>query len=1029
MADTELEDDDGYATPVRPRLLVPETPLARTGAFLRNVFAAYTSTPGAKMPLPSRFVAVAVTPAPLPGPLPGLVLPPPRPNFKENVATEEEDEDEEEEEATKKQVAPAAEVANNIPPIQPHPSTHSQPISSQFQSQSQPQNTFGVRVFLRLRAAAAGLPRVVTVDNNAVQFHDARFSFDAVFAESARDAEVFDAAARPLLARLVSKELQTNELLMAYGPSGSGKTHTLDRVLESTLRFLLTHASQSPAALKPLAWDDWVLSNNTDVVPGESCSIWISFLECFDLLDESGKREPQQLRYIHGNPILKTAVHVQIQDYKQALDLIRRVKSARETAETKVNKSSSRGHLITTVKVVRVTVDSKGLLVGDPKMSRMAIADLAGTENCKRTGSEGSTLTEAGKINQSLHHLSECVKTMVRIQQQQRPSSAASFSSTHSTINAGGYSQIPYRNCQLTKALFPYFRNGLVTFVFHINPTNEDQTKIALDFSQQSCQLVTYNPLERLLQKKKPGKKGDEVDVAKAYFQHQLHNLTSQTTLLQRERDEARLENQQLLELMRSSQTDEFRWKQKCAQQLEEQRIRMEKREVEVKKMHDLKVEAFEEKIDEMEQEMDQKDAEIDLKDAMCDQKDLAIQALQSDFDAEKRKVEVLEARLIQLEQMLMKKQEVLMDEALTVVGCGTCEETNQALTTKSNELDILSCKWREFEAEWVLRMSQGLERERQLEDEKQMYLTQLLSRSKTNQGTQSDSTTTIEGTTQTPKMELPEVSDACSQVDASNVVNSSTQVEAPQHLLDTRYDSAYVPHTELREVSVQVGGCSQFCETSTETTRLHFQDTETQCDCETTVEDLVQDTIDSYSVGGSAAVVTFDDSFETDAMFVPMACERSPGVDPTDFDIPAGFSVETQTEELVGGGVSVATQTMVHGVEVSQVLSEETLQALENHGSENVGINLRAAQVSVGVQTNLQNPSPSLLLQKEANINIYAPTAAGEKSGLRRKRVVRSYSETVESEEDNLNTSQDGIDDTGGDDEFAPKDGIRESA
>ncbi|KAJ3204175.1 hypothetical protein HDU82_006021 [Entophlyctis luteolus] len=403
-----------------------------------------------------------------------------------------------------------------------------------------------VRAFLRLRPSLhPAAPRVVhRLSNHPEKVSLARspshsdpvYTFNDVFDEDASQDDVFRAAALPLLTRLFDRKNPQNttsaytgdaggdstplndaasdELIMAYGPSGSGKTFSLNSILAKAVDFLVRKISPAEGDnntnfpvinIKPLRWNEVQYS----AAPGEASfskssasgfhTLWISFVEiwndtCFDLLDPSLNLSKGRKLKLHSDvfvsdsppvfeqfltkktpfQILKDLTEIQIVNVKQAMDLISQVHELRRTAETKVNRASSRSHLITTLKLLKFTNSSN-----TPQISRIAIADLAGSENAKQTGAGGDLLDEAITINLSLHYLSECVKGMVKSQK---------------TGTCNLKSKTAFRNCQLTQFLYPYFRSGLVTFLFHVNPANEEQTKAVLDFSQQSCRLMTYIP-------------------------------------------------------------------------------------------------------------------------------------------------------------------------------------------------------------------------------------------------------------------------------------------------------------------------------------------------------------------------------------------------------------------------------------------------------------------------------------------------------------------------------------------------------
>ena len=81
-----------------------------------------------------------------------------------------------------------------------------------------------------------------------------------------------------------------------------------------------------------------------------------------------------------------------------------------------MNARSSRSHAVLTLMVeVRVTArdDESGASRATSRFGLLDIVDLAGSERQRDTGAEGATVKEAGKINNSLGSLAECVKTSV----------------------------------------------------------------------------------------------------------------------------------------------------------------------------------------------------------------------------------------------------------------------------------------------------------------------------------------------------------------------------------------------------------------------------------------------------------------------------------------------------------------------------------------------------------------------------------------------------------------------------------------
>jgi len=67
---------------------------------------------------------------------------------------------------------------------------------------------------------------------------------------------------------------------------------------------------------------------------------------------------------------------------------------------TQLNSSSSRSHLIITLKLLRKCGGRMTSL--NTRTSQLSIVDLAGSERAKKSGTQGEQIREAGKINNSL---------------------------------------------------------------------------------------------------------------------------------------------------------------------------------------------------------------------------------------------------------------------------------------------------------------------------------------------------------------------------------------------------------------------------------------------------------------------------------------------------------------------------------------------------------------------------------------------------------------------------------------------------
>ncbi|XP_077506701.1 uncharacterized protein LOC144115942 isoform X3 [Amblyomma americanum] len=142
----------------------------------------------------------------------------------------------------------------------------------------------------------------------------------------------------------------------------------------------------------------------------------------------------------------------------------------RSIAETRLNRNSSRSHCVFTVRLVATGAGSQ-----DWHVSSLMLCDLAGSENPSKSGTDGSRLREAGRINTSLMVLSRCLEGLRR------------------NKDAAKKVPVPFRESKLTKVMQAYFTTGgQVSLVVNISPSMAmfEESLNALKFSAIACQVV-----------------------------------------------------------------------------------------------------------------------------------------------------------------------------------------------------------------------------------------------------------------------------------------------------------------------------------------------------------------------------------------------------------------------------------------------------------------------------------------------------------------------------------------------------------
>lgn len=168
--------------------------------------------------------------------------------------------------------------------------------------------------------------------------------------------------------------------------------------------------------------------------------------------------------------------------YTEALTVIETGLQERRVTGTGSNSVSSRSHGFFCFEVKKRT---RGRRPGPWEGNRFTIVDLAGSERAREAKTAGATLAEAGKINESLMYLGQCLQTQ---------SEAASSSKPNI---------VPFRQCKLTELLFSNsFPSSSTTPHAHAPRRNPQRGVMIItadprgDFNATS-QILRYSALAR----------------------------------------------------------------------------------------------------------------------------------------------------------------------------------------------------------------------------------------------------------------------------------------------------------------------------------------------------------------------------------------------------------------------------------------------------------------------------------------------------------------------------------------------------
>ncbi|KAI5458764.1 P-loop containing nucleoside triphosphate hydrolase protein [Mariannaea sp. PMI_226] len=119
--------------------------------------------------------------------------------------------------------------------------------------------------------------------------------------------------------------------------------------------------------------------------------------------------------------------------YNEALMVVETGLQERKVTGTGSNSVSSRSHGFFCFEVKKRTRSRRS---GSWEGNKLTIVDLAGSERAREAKTQGATLAEAGKINESLMYLGQCLQTQSEVGSSNKPN------------------VVPYRQCKLTELLF-----------------------------------------------------------------------------------------------------------------------------------------------------------------------------------------------------------------------------------------------------------------------------------------------------------------------------------------------------------------------------------------------------------------------------------------------------------------------------------------------------------------------------------------------------------------------------------------------
>ncbi|XP_076199981.1 kinesin-like protein KIF18A isoform X1 [Aptenodytes patagonicus] len=259
--------------------------------------------------------------------------------------------------------------------------------------------------------------RLTHRDINKRKKKDLKFVFDAVFAESSSQLEVFEHTTKSVIDGFLNGY---NCTVLAYGATGAGKTHTMLGSPEDPGVMYLTMMA---------------LYNCMDQIKEDKiCNVAVSYLEVYneqirDLLVNSGPlavREDTQ----KGVVVQGLTLH-QPKSAEEILQMLDYGNKNRTQHPTDVNASSSRSHAV--FQIYLRQQDKTASINQNVRIAKMSLIDLAGSERASATNAKGARFREGTNINRSLLALGNVINALANPKSKKQ--------------------HIPYRNSKLTRLL------------------------------------------------------------------------------------------------------------------------------------------------------------------------------------------------------------------------------------------------------------------------------------------------------------------------------------------------------------------------------------------------------------------------------------------------------------------------------------------------------------------------------------------------------------------------------------------------
>uniref|UniRef100_A0ACD5WX50 Uncharacterized protein n=1 Tax=Avena sativa TaxID=4498 RepID=A0ACD5WX50_AVESA len=312
------------------------------------------------------------------------------------------------------------------------------------------------------------MKREVTVLNSLFKQADKTYTFDKVFGPKSQQRAIYDHAVAPIVNDVLEGY---NCTVFAFGQTGTGKTYTMEGELMQQVGELPASAGVMPRAVRHIF--DMLEARKADY------SMKVTFLELYNeeltdlLASEDQSRFPEDrpkrstvslMEDGKGGAVIRGLEEIVVYSPGEIYSLLGQGSARRRTADTTLNKQSSRSHSVFSIYIhVKVTTIGNQEFM---KCGRLNLVDLAGSESIDRSGAKEVRAREAGELNKSLLTLGRVITALVE----------------HS-------GHVPYRDSKLTRLLRESLGGKAKTCIIAtVTPAVHclEETRVTLDYAYRA---------------------------------------------------------------------------------------------------------------------------------------------------------------------------------------------------------------------------------------------------------------------------------------------------------------------------------------------------------------------------------------------------------------------------------------------------------------------------------------------------------------------------------------------------------------